>query len=148
MLERMGAPIDTMKERLTDNLQRTPRSAGPAIYPQAVAQVFITPRLKRVVDQATEEARLLQDEYVSTEHVLLGIVSERNGFSATLLREARITREMILGAIEKAAAVRRQSRRSREPLSHAGKVRPRSDRTGRARASSIPSSAATPRSCA
>jgi len=101
MLERMGAPIATMKERLTDNLQRTPRSAGPAVYPQAVAQVFITPRLKRVVDQAMEEARVLKDEYVSTEHVLLAIVSERNGFSATLLREARITREMILGAIEK-----------------------------------------------
>jgi ATP-dependent Clp protease ATP-binding subunit ClpC len=101
MLERMGAPIATMKERLTDNLQRTPRSAGPAVYPQAVAQVFITPRLKRVVDQAMEEARVLKDEYVSTEHVLLAIVSERNGFSATLLREARITREMVLAAIEK-----------------------------------------------
>jgi ATP-dependent Clp protease ATP-binding subunit ClpC len=101
MLERMGAPIATMKERLTDNLQRTPRSAGPAAYPQAVAQVFITPRLKRVVDQAMEEARVLKDEYVSTEHVLLAVVSERNGFSATLLREARITREMVLAAIEK-----------------------------------------------
>ena len=57
MLERMGAPVDIMKERLTDNLQRTPRVAGPAMYPQQVAQVFITPRLKRVIDQATEEAQ-------------------------------------------------------------------------------------------
>ena len=48
-----------------------------------------------------EEARALKDEYVSTEHVLLAVVSERNGFSATLLREARITREMVLAAIEK-----------------------------------------------
>jgi ATP-dependent Clp protease ATP-binding subunit ClpC len=101
MLGRMNAPIDIMKERLIDNLQRTPRSnASPAAYPQAVAQVFITPRLKRVIDQATEEAKLLQDEYISTEHLLLGVLNERGGFSASLLREARVTRETVLHAIE------------------------------------------------
>jgi ATP-dependent Clp protease ATP-binding subunit ClpC len=102
LLERMGAPTDTMKERLTDNLQRTPRATGPVMFPQAVAQVFITPRLKRVIDQATEEARLLLDEYISTEHLLLGVLSERGGFSASLLREARVSREMVLKAIEEA----------------------------------------------
>ena len=100
MLGRMGAPIEIMKERLDDNLQHTPRSAATPSYPQAVAQVFITPRLKRVIDQAMEEARQLKDEYVSTEHLMLGIVSERNSFSASLLRDARITREMILKAME------------------------------------------------
>src|SRR5512142_1324612 len=100
MLERMGAPVDLVKERLSDNLQRTPRSVGAGLYPQQVAQVFITPRLKRVIDQATEEAKQLQDEYISTEHLMLGIASERNSFSANLLREARITRDMILSAIE------------------------------------------------
>ena len=43
MLGRMGAPIEIMKERLDDNLQHTPRSAATPSYPQAVAQVFITP---------------------------------------------------------------------------------------------------------
>ncbi len=100
LLGHMSVPVDIMRERLVDNLQRTPRSAGPTMYPQAVAQVFITPRLKRVIDQATEEARLLQDEYISTEHLLLGILSERGGFSANLLRDARVTRETVLGAIE------------------------------------------------
>ena len=102
MLERMGAPVDVMKERLAENLQRTPRSVGANIYPQQVAQVFITPRLKRVIDQATEEAKQLQDEYISTEHLMLGIASERNSFSANLLREARINRDMILSAIQQA----------------------------------------------
>jgi ATP-dependent Clp protease ATP-binding subunit ClpC len=102
ILERMGAPLDLMRERLGDNLQRTPRSVGQGMYPQQVAQVFITPRLKRVIDQATEEARRLQDEYISTEHLLLGIAAERNSFSASLLREARVTRDMIMAGIEKA----------------------------------------------
>jgi ATP-dependent Clp protease ATP-binding subunit ClpC len=100
MLEQLGAPVDTLRERLNDNLQRTPRSVGPSAYPQQVAQVYITPRLKRVIDVATEEARRLQDEYISTEHLLIGIAAERSSFSANLLREARITRESILSAIE------------------------------------------------
>ena len=100
MLGRIGAPLDIMRERLEDNLQRTPRTAAVPMYPQAVAQVFITPRLKRVIDLAMEDARQMKDEYVSTEHLILGIVGERNSFTATLLREAHITREMILKAME------------------------------------------------
>ncbi len=100
MLEQMGAPPEPLRERLNDNLQRTPRSVGAGAYPQQVTQVYITPRLKRVIDVATEEARRLQDEYISTEHLLIGIASERSSFSANLLREARVTRESILAAIE------------------------------------------------
>jgi ATP-dependent Clp protease ATP-binding subunit ClpC len=101
MLGRLGAPIETMKERLEDNLKRTPRTMGPGLYPQQnVAQVFITPRLKRVIDQAMEEAKKLQDEYVSTEHLILAIAVERNSFSANLLRETHITREMLQSAIQ------------------------------------------------
>jgi len=100
ILERLGAPLDVMKEKLEDNLQRTPRSVGGPQYAQQVAQVYITPRLKRVIDQATEEARRLKDEYISTEHLLLGIAGERSSFAANLLREVRVTREMIQGAID------------------------------------------------
>jgi ATP-dependent Clp protease ATP-binding subunit ClpC len=114
ILERMGAPLELMRERLADNLQRTPRSVGPGMYPQQVAQVFITPRLKRVIDQATEEARRLQDEYISTEHLLLGIASERNSFSANLLREVRINRDMIVAGIEKARGGQKASSPSAE----------------------------------
>ena len=44
MLGRMGAPLEILRERLEENLQRTPRTAAMPMYPQAVAQVFITPR--------------------------------------------------------------------------------------------------------
>ena len=100
LLQRLNASVEQMQEQLAENLQRTPRSVGAGMVPQQVAQVFITPRLKRVIDQATEEAKRLQDEYISTEHLLLAISTERNSFSVGLLREARITREMIIAAVE------------------------------------------------
>ncbi|MCX6027931.1 MAG: AAA family ATPase [Chloroflexi bacterium] len=101
LLERLNAPLDSLREKLDDNLQRTPRTAATPMYQQAVAQVFITPALKRVIDRATEEAKTMKDEYISTEHLLLGILAERNSFAANLLREARITRDMVLATIEK-----------------------------------------------
>jgi ATP-dependent Clp protease ATP-binding subunit ClpA len=89
IIERLGAPVLWKERQLTPSTPRRRTRDNP----QAVAQVFITPRLKRVIDQATEEARTFQDEYISTEHLLLGALGERGGFTAGLLREARITRD-------------------------------------------------------
>jgi ATP-dependent Clp protease ATP-binding subunit ClpA len=67
ILERLNAPLQTFREKLEENLQHTPRTAAVAMYQQsAVAQVFITPALKRVIDRATEEAKHLKDEFIST----------------------------------------------------------------------------------
>ncbi|MCO5244575.1 MAG: AAA family ATPase [Anaerolineae bacterium] len=65
-----------------------------------VAQVFITPRLKRVIDVASEEASKLKDEYISTEHLFLGIAAERNSPSANVLRDQGVTKERIQHAVE------------------------------------------------
>ena len=49
---------------------------------------------------ANDEANKLQDEYISTEHILLAIASERNTHSANILRDAGVTKERLYGAIE------------------------------------------------
>src|SRR5690606_33891462 len=49
---------------------------------------------------ANEEAKKLNDEYISTEHIFLGIASERNTPSANILREAGITKEQVYSAID------------------------------------------------
>ena len=62
--------------------------------------MFITPRLKRVIDVANEEASKLKDEYISTEHLLMGIASERNTPSANILNDQGVTKERLQHAIE------------------------------------------------
>ena len=56
-------------------------------------QMFITPRVKRIIDLANEEANRLKDEYISTEHVFLAILSER------ILAESGITKEQVNGLL-------------------------------------------------
>lgn len=64
-----------------------------------------TPRAKRVIDYAIEEARALNHNYVGTEHILLGIIRERDGVAAQALMNLGVklesTREEIIELISK-----------------------------------------------
>ncbi len=98
LLEKMGADIHVMRSRLDEVLRMSPKSS---IYGAGgTGQVFITPRLKRVIDLANEEASRLKDEYISTEHIFLAIASERNTAAARILAEAGVTKERVYEAIK------------------------------------------------
>lgn len=98
ILSQLGVDLETIGHRLDEELKRTARSQ---IYGQGgVGQVYITPRLKRVIDQSNEEASKLKDDYISTEHLFLAIASERNTPAARILAEGGVTRQRILEAIE------------------------------------------------
>ena len=53
------------------------------------AQVYVTPRVKKIVDVANEEANRLKDDYVSTEHLLLALSMDRDGAAGRLLERVR-----------------------------------------------------------
>ena len=99
IMKQLEAPSEEMVQKLERVLESMPRASQNPYGSSNTAQVFITPRLKRMMDIAYEEAMRLKDEYISTEHILLAIASERNTPSATVLREANITKERIAEAI-------------------------------------------------
>jgi cell division protein FtsZ len=113
ILEQIGADPQEMNSRVGAELKRSPRTQ---LYGGGVGQVYITPRLKRVIDQSNEEASRLKDEYISTEHLFLAIASERNTPAARILAEQEVTRARILEAIDKV-------RRADEEAYQAGKAR-------------------------
>ena len=84
--------------RIDDVLRTGPKTS---IYGSGgTGQVFVTPRLKRVLDLAIEEASKLKDEYISTEHILLAMAADRNSVTARLLAEAGVTKDRIYEAIK------------------------------------------------
>ena len=98
ILEQLGADIDQINQRLDDVLKASPKVG---IYGGGgVGQVFITPRVKRVLDLANDEANRLKDDYISTEHLFLAIASERNTPDARILRENGVTKERIHEAVK------------------------------------------------
>src|SRR3990170_3116320 len=97
ILEKLSVDIELIKKRLDDVLRASPKVA---IYGGGTGQVFITPRVKRIIDLANEEANRLKDEYISTEHIFLAILSERSTPAARLLEGAGVTRERVYEAIQ------------------------------------------------
>jgi ATP-dependent Clp protease ATP-binding subunit ClpC len=83
-------------ERLDYTLRTSPKAN---IFGGGAGQIFITPRVKRIIDLANEEASRLKDEYISTEHIFLAIMSERNTPAARLLENAGVTRERVYDAV-------------------------------------------------
>ena len=97
LLERLSVDVNAMRERLDEVLRASPKAA---IYGHGAGQVFITPRVKRVIDLANEEANRLKDEYISTEHIFLAVLSERNTAVAKILADNDVTRDRIVDAIK------------------------------------------------
>ena len=97
ILEKLNIDIEALSEKIDQQLRTSPKAN---IYGGGAGQIFITPRVKRVVDMANEEANRLNDEYISTEHIFLAILSERNTAIARLLTEEGITKERTNEAIK------------------------------------------------
>src|SRR3990172_10535037 len=92
LMQKLAVAADILTGRLQKALERLPQVSGGA------GQSFITPRLKKVLEDAEAEAQALKDEYVSTEHVLLAMVQE-SGESGKMLRELGASRDKILSAL-------------------------------------------------
>jgi ATP-dependent Clp protease ATP-binding subunit ClpB len=97
VLEAAGANVGLLKEGLGRELDRVPQVSGPTGTPE---QLYVTPRLNRVLTRAEDEAAALKDEYVSIEHLLLAMVDERTG-AGKLLRDQGVRRDTFMNALQK-----------------------------------------------
>jgi ATP-dependent Clp protease ATP-binding subunit ClpC len=70
------------------------RSRSGWILCSATRQVFITPRVKRVLDRANEEANRLGDEYISTEHIFLAILRAQYAGGAHPAEAGNVTKSV------------------------------------------------------
>jgi len=97
ILEKLNVSAEALTERLDATLRASPKAN---IFGGGAGQIFITPRVKRIIDLANEEANRLKDEYISTEHIFLAILTERNTPAARILESAGLTRDRVFEAIQ------------------------------------------------
>ena len=64
-------------------------------------EVGLTPRAKKVIELAVDEARRLNHSYIGTEHLLLGLLREREGSAAGVLESFGVTLERVLAETNK-----------------------------------------------
>src|SRR5512142_1383374 len=90
-LRRLGVDLPGFRGEIAAILAKRARISGGSLS--------LDPRAKRVIERAEAEARRLGDEYVSTEHLLLG-VAEAGGEAQSLLERHAAGREAILNALQ------------------------------------------------
>ena len=98
LLEAAGASPDQVRSAVGDVLGRIPRASGVT-----VSRPDPSRQLLAGLSKAQEQARKLNDEYVSTEHLLVAIAAAGGAGpdgAATLLRRAGVTPDKLLAAFD------------------------------------------------
>jgi ATP-dependent Clp protease ATP-binding subunit ClpB len=93
VLEKIGVPTERLEHDLHAIEEKLPRVAG------AAAQPGLSQTLTKALDQAFKEANNFKDEYVSTEHLLLGAAHLKGDPARDALVALGATHEAILSAL-------------------------------------------------
>ncbi|GMV88521.1 MAG: putative ATP-dependent Clp protease ATP-binding subunit [Chthonomonas sp.] len=85
VLEKLGVGLGRIRTEVEKQLPR-----GDARPSQ---DMTLTPRAKRVIDLAYDEARNLNNNYIGTEHLLLGLIREGDGLAGRVLAKLGVDLE-------------------------------------------------------
>jgi ATP-dependent Clp protease ATP-binding subunit ClpB len=92
LMQRLGVSVGEAEKRVRELLDRRPRVYGET------AQMQMSGRMSRILTQAEQEASDLKDDYVSTEHLLLGMIKD-SGELGTVLKNLGVTHDGVLKAL-------------------------------------------------
>jgi len=93
ILKELGASVDKVVEEVE-------RLVGRGEY-QQVSEITFTPRAKKVLELASQEASQLKHNYIGTEHILLGLIKEGSGVAIRILADLGINPENVYTEVMK-----------------------------------------------
>jgi ATP-dependent Clp protease ATP-binding subunit ClpB len=93
LLEKIGVPINRLRERLASELERRPKVHGAAV------DLRLSNELRSSLDGAEKEMSKLKDEFTSAEHYLLAL-SDTSVPAARLLKEVGVNRDKLMQALQ------------------------------------------------
>ena len=96
LLAGMGIDTASFTAAVRASVERQPKVSGGS---REVGKVYISNDTSRALDRAEAVAGEMKDEYVSVEHLLLGLLDTAAGDCARLFSDYRITRERVLQAL-------------------------------------------------
>jgi ATP-dependent Clp protease ATP-binding subunit ClpC len=100
VLRKMGIDIDQIRMEVERNL---PSSGNTLTF----GDIPFTPRAKKVLEYAVEEARLLGHNYIGSEHLLLGLIREEEGIGGKILRSFGVnllgSRQLVINYLRRSA---------------------------------------------
>ena len=96
LLNQSGVDVTVLRQALTEALGRIPRVSGPG---READKVYISSELEKALLAAQERAKQMKDEYLSVEHVWLGITSKPNSRMKEILQRVGWKEDVFLKAL-------------------------------------------------
>jgi ATP-dependent Clp protease ATP-binding subunit ClpB len=93
ILQKLGTNINYVKIKITEVIEKLPKVQG-------TSQQHVSGELQRIFEEAQKEAENLKDEFVSTEHLLLALLNQKQNGAAKLLLDQGVTKENVLKALK------------------------------------------------
>lgn len=92
LITRMGKDKDAFDAALDREISKLPKVTGS----REAEKVYITPELDRALNAAEDQAKHMKDEYISVEHLFLGMLEAPNGAMKEMFKTFGITRDEFL----------------------------------------------------
>ncbi len=101
IIKKTGGNLNVVKIKVSELLESLPKVSGTSLGNQQMSN-----NLAKLFDSAAEEAKILKDEFVSTEHLLLALSNDK-GRAGQLLRDNGISYNEILSALKSVRGTQR-----------------------------------------
>lgn len=93
ILQKIGADVQAIRSEVDDAVRKGPKVQGKS------QELRVAPALGGVFDRSWKEATNLKDEYVSTEHLLIGCIEDKNSSVGKALKKHGVTKDKVLKAL-------------------------------------------------
>jgi len=101
IMKKTGGNTNAIKLKINESMESLPKVSGAGVGNQQMSQ-----NTAKLLDTAADEAKKLQDEYVSTEHLLIAL-SEDKGKAGQLLRDNGVSKNTVLSALKEVRGTQR-----------------------------------------
>jgi ATP-dependent Clp protease ATP-binding subunit ClpC len=95
ILRDLKIDVDAVKSQVSAALERMPKVSYSS------GQIFATPRIIALYNASDAEAKRLQDEFISTEHIFVAIAGEGSGEAYNILHRFGVDKEKVYAALQK-----------------------------------------------
>lgn len=95
ILQKIGTNLKYIQIKVNEAIEKLPKVSGAGVGNQYISQNLI-----QLFDNAMKEASQLKDEYISTEHLLLGLLETKQSNAAKILQAQGVTKEAIYKALK------------------------------------------------
>ena len=94
LMQKIGIDPAALRQKLTAAVERLPQVSG-----SGAGQMYLSRELEQALNEAEKIAGEMHDEYVSVEHLMLGLFEKADDSLAALFREAGLTKEKFMAAL-------------------------------------------------